>query len=242
MSNIQNAGLPVSDIFQKFGILQTLEEDCDEFFDLFWRNIEGILGGVPDELFIRQVFPTLVRKIVRPEDPSDKLESLRACWTSDHFPEGSCASVTSGSSRIAFALPAWHYPDNCYPANSTPPAEGVICATSSQTSSLWHCPRCGAAMIVIQRFTAAELSTCCYYYQHAVTSIHRSACLTTTPEMCFGTPLHSCAYPTATHCRATVRARFGRHLRRPERSPPLCYRAPVLPRLSIRRPTAVQIP
>src|SRR5438132_11004206 len=48
-------------------------------------------------------------------------------------------------------------------SNSTPPAEGVICATSSQTSSLWHCPRCGAAMIVIQRFTAAELSTCCYF-------------------------------------------------------------------------------
>src|SRR5881296_1540977 len=48
-------------------------------------------------------------------------------------------------------------------SNSTPPAEVVICATSFQTSSLWHCPRCGAAMIVIQRFTAAELSTCCYF-------------------------------------------------------------------------------
>jgi predicted Zn-ribbon and HTH transcriptional regulator len=30
----------------------------------------------------------------------------------------------------------------------------------SETSSLWHCPRCGASMIVIQRFTAAELSAC----------------------------------------------------------------------------------
>src|ERR1700687_2056068 len=47
-------------------------------------------------------------------------------------------------------------------SNSTPPAE-LICATSSQTSSLWHCPRCGAAMIVMQRFTAAELSTCSYF-------------------------------------------------------------------------------
>jgi hypothetical protein len=37
-------------------------------------------------------------------------------------------------------------------SNSTPPAEVVICATSSQTSSLWHCPRCGAAMIVMQRY------------------------------------------------------------------------------------------
>src|SRR3989475_8715953 len=42
-------------------------------------------------------------------------------------------------------------------SNSTPPAEVVICANSSQTSPLWHCPRCGAAMIVMQRFTAAEL-------------------------------------------------------------------------------------
>jgi integrase len=31
------------------------------------------------------------------------------------------------------------------------------------SSSLWHCPRCGASMIVIQRFTAAELSACTYF-------------------------------------------------------------------------------
>jgi predicted Zn-ribbon and HTH transcriptional regulator len=30
-------------------------------------------------------------------------------------------------------------------------------------SSLWHCPRCGASMILIQRFTAAELSACMYF-------------------------------------------------------------------------------
>jgi hypothetical protein len=33
----------------------------------------------------------------------------------------------------------------------------------SERSSLWHCPRCGAAMIVMQRFTAAELSLCSYF-------------------------------------------------------------------------------
>ncbi len=33
----------------------------------------------------------------------------------------------------------------------------------SDSSSLWHCPRCSATMIVIQRFTAAELSTCTYF-------------------------------------------------------------------------------
>jgi len=31
------------------------------------------------------------------------------------------------------------------------------------SSSLWHCPRCGASMIVMQRFTAAELSACTYF-------------------------------------------------------------------------------
>jgi predicted Zn-ribbon and HTH transcriptional regulator len=33
----------------------------------------------------------------------------------------------------------------------------------SESSSLWRCPRCGAAMIVMQRFTAAGLSLCCYF-------------------------------------------------------------------------------
>ena len=33
----------------------------------------------------------------------------------------------------------------------------------SQSPSLWHCPRCGASMIVLQRFTVAELSTCTYF-------------------------------------------------------------------------------
>jgi hypothetical protein len=32
-----------------------------------------------------------------------------------------------------------------------------------ESSSLWHCPRCAASMIVIQRFTAAELSACTYF-------------------------------------------------------------------------------
>jgi hypothetical protein len=42
-------------------------------------------------------------------------------------------------------------------------AEAGTCQIPSESSSLWHCPRCGAAMIVIQRFTAAELSTCSYF-------------------------------------------------------------------------------
>jgi hypothetical protein len=33
---------------------------------------------------------------------------------------------------------------------------------SGQSPANWHCPRCGAAMIVMQRFAAAELSRCVY--------------------------------------------------------------------------------
>jgi len=34
---------------------------------------------------------------------------------------------------------------------------------AAEASSNWHCPRCGCAMVVIQRFTAAELSRCSYF-------------------------------------------------------------------------------
>jgi len=33
----------------------------------------------------------------------------------------------------------------------------------SENACLWHCPGCGASMIVIQRFTAADLSACTYF-------------------------------------------------------------------------------
>jgi hypothetical protein len=33
----------------------------------------------------------------------------------------------------------------------------------SESSSLWHCPRCGASMVVIHSFTAAELALCTYF-------------------------------------------------------------------------------
>jgi predicted RNA-binding Zn-ribbon protein involved in translation (DUF1610 family) len=48
-------------------------------------------------------------------------------------------------------------------SNSSASAETGTCQIPSESSTLWHCPRCGAAMIVIQRFTAAELSTCAYF-------------------------------------------------------------------------------
>jgi hypothetical protein len=36
-------------------------------------------------------------------------------------------------------------------------------AEKAHSDSLWHCPRCDATMIVIQRFTAVELFTCTYF-------------------------------------------------------------------------------
>lgn len=48
-------------------------------------------------------------------------------------------------------------------SRSSAPAETGTCQIPSESFSLWHCPRCGAAMIVIQRFTAAELTTCTYF-------------------------------------------------------------------------------
>jgi hypothetical protein len=37
------------------------------------------------------------------------------------------------------------------------------CDVDSENACLWHCPRCGASMIVIQRFIAEELSACTYF-------------------------------------------------------------------------------
>ena len=36
-------------------------------------------------------------------------------------------------------------------------------STSSETTSNWHCPNCGAAMLVIHRLTAVELARCAYF-------------------------------------------------------------------------------
>jgi len=78
------------------------------------------------------------------------------------LPRASYASVTLDSSPIAFVLPLASIP--------TSAVEQLLHASRSWTlqsfgggSSVWHCPRCGATMIVVQRFTAADLSTCSYF-------------------------------------------------------------------------------
>jgi predicted Zn-ribbon and HTH transcriptional regulator len=48
-------------------------------------------------------------------------------------------------------------------SSSTTDERTGTCDVRSETASLWHCPRCGASMIVIQRFTAEELSACSYF-------------------------------------------------------------------------------
>jgi len=48
-------------------------------------------------------------------------------------------------------------------SNESTPDEVTAHEFRSESSSLWHCPRCGTSMIVIQRFTAAELSACTYF-------------------------------------------------------------------------------
>jgi hypothetical protein len=49
-------------------------------------------------------------------------------------------------------------------ASSSPaPAETGTGQIPSESSTLWDCARCGAALILIQRFTAARLSTCAYF-------------------------------------------------------------------------------
>src|ERR1035438_1383510 len=43
-------------------------------------------------------------------------------------------------------------------ASDRPPPLG-----SSEAPSHWHCPHCGATMVIIQRLTAVELSLCPYF-------------------------------------------------------------------------------
>ena len=48
-------------------------------------------------------------------------------------------------------------------SSSSTPLEAGTCKAPVESSSVWHCPHCGATMIVVQRLTAAELSTCTYF-------------------------------------------------------------------------------
>ena len=59
------------------------------------------------------------------------------------------------ASRLALCRQLLASSTSASPENTTP-------NISYDSTSLWHCPRCGTAMIVIQRLTAMELSQCLY--------------------------------------------------------------------------------
>ena len=71
---------------------------------------------------------------------------------------------------------------NCWRAIARRPA------SPSEATSNWHCPNCGAAMIVIQRLTAAELSTV-HLLRHLLDAANNGGPLRRASR----TPAHSCA-------------------------------------------------
>ena len=56
----------------------------------------------------------------------------------------------------------------------------------SESSSLWHCPRCGASMLVVQRFTS------CGTINMHVLRFFLAAPSANDSGMCASTPTHSC--------------------------------------------------
>jgi hypothetical protein len=103
---------------------------------------------------------------------------------------------------------------------------GDACNVAAESSSLWHCPRYGVSMIVVHRFTAAELSA-------SLTSILRGVSTSCGPGMCSRTATHSYAYPTATGSRTTICPHSCRHVRRYQRSRPGLSASPALAPLEL---------
>ena len=58
---------------------------------------------------------------------------------------------------------------NRFRAHSLPLCQQLLASdrpppsASSETTSNWHCPNCGAAMMVIHKLTAVELARCTYF-------------------------------------------------------------------------------
>jgi putative transposase len=48
-------------------------------------------------------------------------------------------------------------------SSATEERDGTHGVHSEAAACLWHCPRCGASMIVMQRFTAEGLPACTYF-------------------------------------------------------------------------------
>jgi hypothetical protein len=130
------------------------------------------------------------RRQARQDDWLERRSSYVASFCTC-YPKASSASVTSAFSTMACGLPAWRWADN-YLAPAPRCWNKFPHSKYSPSSSPWHCPRCGATMVVIQRFTPAELAAC-MYFDSPNASVGRGAWL------CESTPMRSCIHlrPTA---------------------------------------------
>jgi ssDNA-binding Zn-finger/Zn-ribbon topoisomerase 1 len=73
-----------------------------------------------------------------------------------------------GSVRIRhFGLPSNRFRANrlplCRQLLAVSPLALPTKAESTDQPATRHCPRCGATMMIVERFTAAEISPCCYF-------------------------------------------------------------------------------
>ncbi len=82
----------------------------------------------------------------------DAVEFLRRFFL-HVLPRASCASATTACSPTASATGCCPWHTTCSPPRA---ASSFLCRRSPDCD-LWHCPRCGKAMRVVERFTAAQL-------------------------------------------------------------------------------------
>jgi hypothetical protein len=104
---------------------------------------------------------------------------------------------------------------------------GDACNAAAESSSLWHCPRCGVSMIVVHRFTVAE-------DPHALTSILRGVCTSFGPGMCSRTQRRvRMRLPHGDRFSHRYLPRSCRHVRRYQRSRPGLSASPGLASLDL---------
>ncbi len=80
------------------------------------------------------------------------------------YPKASCAFVTFGFLTNRFRASCLVLGRQLLASSPSMEQKVKTDNVCSDRCSLWHCPRCGASMMVIQRFTAAELSACTYFH------------------------------------------------------------------------------
>jgi hypothetical protein len=120
-------------------------------------------------------------------------------------------------------------------SNPFAPAETGTSQVPSESSALWHRPRCGAAMIVIQRFTAAQLPTCAYFDSSKPFPQSRLADVLSHADL-------PCVPSQSRRSHATLHPHSCGHFRRCRRSPRSLPSSPMAFQLSTGYQTAIQTP